>query len=208
MDKPALPGVIYAKNRFWVRSVYNTYVPEKTKGLAKYLKAKPEFKFDVTRNCYRAYSHYHNKLIILKINAEDLLQIDPSESKVTTKEENMKQLYQIKDTETFGYVLVTNSKGEYVFEEKGSGKTYVVAKDNVEEVTPFTFSVIFGPGASEYHFTGDAESVSEGDFLIRADRGSNYSDNFPIVQVTGVDTKSKRASADFAGFNITKGKPV
>jgi hypothetical protein len=120
----------------------------------------------------------------------------------------MKQLYQIKGEEIFGYVLVTNSKGEKVFEEKGSGKTYTVSPDKLEEVMPFTFSATFGPNSQEYHFFGTADNVAVGDFLIRADRGSNYSESFPIVLVTGVDTKSKRANAEFRGYNITKKCPI
>ena len=60
------------------------------------------------------------------------------------------QLFRIKDTEDFGMVIATDSKGMKVFELKAGGIKVVKAED-IEEIFPFTFSVSFGK-EQEYHF--------------------------------------------------------
>jgi hypothetical protein len=174
------------------------------------------FQYSPSKQLYSKNYTIRAKTRSLIVKVRDILDDRPSILKKVetqtynwkTEEDNpMQTLYQTKEGK-FGFVLITNSKGEKVFEEKGTGNTYTVPADSLEEVTPFTFSAVFGPNSQEYHFVGDAGSIETGDFLIRTDRGSNYTEGFPIVQVTGVDTKSKKATREFKGYNITKGRVV
>lgn len=107
-----------------------------------------------------------------------------------------KQLFKIKDTEEFGEVIATDSKGMKVFELKTGGIKVVKAED-IEEVFPFTFSVSFGK-EQEYHFQGKEDDFKIGDLLVYL--GVNF--NIGICQVTAVDTKSRSATKTFSGYKL------
>jgi hypothetical protein len=115
---------------------------------------------------------------------------------------NSTQLYSFtKEDGTTGYVtyLATNSAGDWVAEEKGSGDSagtlHTLPKDNFTEVVPYTFSVNVN-GRTE-HFVGEEGKVQSGEVLL-------YSEPSPpvMVVVNGVNTKSKNAKAKFKGARI------
>ena len=115
---------------------------------------------------------------------------------------NSTQLYSfIKEDGTTGYVtyLATNSTGDWVVEEKGSGDSagtlHTLPKNNFTEVVPYTFSINVN-GRTE-HFVGEEGKVQSGEVLL-------YTEPSPpvMVVVNGVNTKSKNAKAKFKGCRI------
>jgi hypothetical protein len=115
---------------------------------------------------------------------------------------NSTQLYSfVKEDGTTGYVtyLATNSTGDWVVEEKGSGDSagtlHTLPKDNFTEVVPYTFSVNVN-GRTE-HFVGEEGKVTKDEVLL-------YTELSPpvMVVVNGVNTKSKNAKAKFKGCRI------
>ena len=110
------------------------------------------------------------------------------------------QLFKIKDTDDFGMVIATDSKGMKIFELKAGGIKVVKAED-IEEVFPFTFSVTFDK-KQDYHFQGKEEDVKVGDLLVYL--GENF--NIGICQVTAVDTKSRSATKTFNGYKLEAAK--
>lgn len=111
-----------------------------------------------------------------------------------------KQLFRIKDTEDFGTVIATDSKGMKIFELKAGGIKVVKAED-IEEVFPFTFSTTFGKD-QEYHFLGKEGEVKVGDLLVYL--GGNF--NIGICRVVAVDTKSRSATETFSGYKLEAAK--
>jgi hypothetical protein len=116
---------------------------------------------------------------------------------------NATQLYSfVKEDGTTGYVtyLATNSTGDWVVEEKGSGDSagtlHTLPKDNFTEVVPYTFSVNVN-GRTE-HFVGEEGKVTKDEVLL-------YTELSPpvMVVVNGVNTKSKNAKAKFNGARIS-----
>jgi hypothetical protein len=116
---------------------------------------------------------------------------------------NPTQLYSfVKEDGTTGYVtyLATNSTGDWVVEEKGSGDSagtlHTLPKDNFTEVVPYTFSVNIN-GRTE-HFASEEGKVTTGEVLLYTGQ------NPPVmVVVTGVNTKFKTAKAKFKGARIS-----
>lgn len=111
-----------------------------------------------------------------------------------------KQLFRVKNTDEFGEVIATDSKGMKIFELK-TGGIRVVKPEDIEEVIPFTFSVSFGK-EQEYHFQGKEDDVKVGDLLVYL--GGNF--NIGICKVTAVDTKSRSASKTFDGYKLEAAK--
>lgn len=121
---------------------------------------------------------------------------------VNMEEENTmadtKTLYAIKvdkfstfETVIYAHYLATNSSGQWVMEEKGTGKIHTVDKKDVEEVLPYTIGVQFlsdGGIGKTYSYTAEVGKFSVGDMYILDGK---------IVIVTEVDTKSKAATKDF-----------
>lgn len=115
---------------------------------------------------------------------------------------NSTQLYSFtKEDGTTGYVtyLATNSAGDWVVEEKGSGDSagtiHTLPKESLTEVVPYTFSVNVN-GRTE-HFVGEEGKVHTGEVLL-------YTEPSPpvMVVVNGVNTKSKNAKAKFRGYRV------
>ncbi len=79
--------------------------------------------------------------------------------------------------------LATNSSGEWVVEERGSGVLHTKPKDSFTEVVPFTFSATCG-GYAPRHFTCEEGKVKKGDILLN---------NGLIFEVTELNTKSRTA---------------
>lgn len=116
------------------------------------------------------------------------------------------QLFRIKGTEHFGNVIATDSKGNKIFEIRGGGGIQVVKESEIEEVFPFTFSVVFvgnnNNGGTHYHFLGNEGDFKVGELLIY----ENGVSNIGICKVTGVDTKSRNATKTFSGYRLNTQK--
>lgn len=111
------------------------------------------------------------------------------------KETMSNKLYQVKGQEVYGIYLATNSNGQYVLEEKGTGKILTVKKDEVEEVKPYTISVKFvvsnGNGDKDYSYLAEKDQFSVGDLLyIDTPYGKS------IAYISAVDTKSDSATKE------------
>lgn len=112
---------------------------------------------------------------------------------------NTNKLYVFKDNfnnavDLYGHYLATNSQGEWVMEVKGSGQIMAIAKDKVQEVLPYTISVKFVDGGTTYSYLASKDQFPVGFYLVKA-----YShDGWQIAQVTAVDTKSNKATKEFA----------
>jgi len=110
-------------------------------------------------------------------------------------ENDMTKLYEIKQEgkETlYGTKLAKNSAGQWVMEVKGTGQVITADPNQVEEVLPYTIGVNFESKGQTYHYTSEAGVAEVGDlFVVDAPSGR------AIVQVSGVDTKSKSATKEF-----------
>jgi hypothetical protein len=99
----------------------------------------------------------------------------------------------------YGAHIGTNSQNKYLIEEKASGEIHVLDKEKLEEVLPYTYSVRYNTG-SEYDFIGEPGTVAKGDILIQFT--SSNSSAIQLVQVTNVDTKSRKATKRFNGLKV------
>ena len=115
---------------------------------------------------------------------------------------NSTQLYSFtKEDGTTSYVtyLATDSSGNWVVEEKGSGNSagtiHTLPKESFTEVVPYTFSVNVN-GRTE-HFGGAEGTVTNGEVLL-------YTAPSPpvMVVVNGLNTKCKTAKLKFKGHRI------
>lgn len=100
----------------------------------------------------------------------------------------------------YGAHIGTNSQNKYLIEEKGTGEIHVLDKEVLEEVLPYTYSVRYNGNGAEYDFIGEPGTVAKGDFLIQSPASS--SNAFQLVQVTNVDTKSRKATKRFNGVKV------
>ena len=96
-----------------------------------------------------------------------------------------------KDGQHYGTYLATNSSGQYVIEEKQTGRIVTMHPDYLEEVVPWTFSA--KNGSTEKHFTGP-DTIQKGDVLLQPKTSKSWI-------VTDVDTKNKTATK-FNGVRI------
>jgi hypothetical protein len=121
-----------------------------------------------------------------------------TETKGTNKMADNKTLYAIKvdafstwEAVVYAHYLATNSSGQWVMEEKGTGKIHTVDKKHVEEVLPYTIGIQFlndGGIGKTYNYFSDKDKYSVGQTFLLG--GS-------LVTVVAVDTKSKLATKDF-----------
>lgn len=105
-------------------------------------------------------------------------------------------LYEIKDGDLvkYGHYLATNSSGLFVMEEKSTGKILTVQSSDVEEVRPYTISVVFlnGGNGKHYAYFSEKDKFNKGDlFMMQSPSGMS------MVQVVDVDTKSRAATKEF-----------
>lgn len=120
--------------------------------------------------------------------------LQPTENKGQTMAE--KVLYEIKliGETVFGHKLAVNSKGEWVMEIKGTGSVIAVDKSTVTKVVPFTVSIKYNEQGTEYHYLANAEDGFQVDqFLIMP---PYMSGGYQLARITGVDTKSDRATTE------------
>lgn len=112
--------------------------------------------------------------------------------KLYSEEEQLmtnKILYSFKledGTVAYGTHVGTNSENKYLIEVKGTGNIVLKSKSELEEVLPYTYSI--SDSGNEINVIGEPDTVNVGDILM-------YFENktYKIVQVTGVNTKSKSA---------------
>lgn len=95
------------------------------------------------------------------------------------------------DGQHYGTYLATNSSGQYVIEEKQTGRIVTMHPDYLEEVVPWTFSA--KNGSTEKHFTG-SDIINKGDVLLQTKTGKFW-------VVNDVDTKNKTATK-FVGRRV------
>lgn len=112
---------------------------------------------------------------------------------------NTNKLFVFKDNfntnvDLYGHYLATNSQGEWVMEVKGSGQIMAIAKDKVQEVLPYTISVKFMDDGTTYSYLASKDQFPVGFYLVKGYSQSS----FQIAQVTAVDTKSNKATKEFA----------
>lgn len=86
-------------------------------------------------------------------------------------------------TTGYGTHIGTNSKNEFLIEEKGNGTIHTFDKKDLEEVLPYTFTA--KTGNTETNFVGTPDTLKVGDHLL--------SSAGQIYVVTKLDTKGKNA---------------
>lgn len=94
----------------------------------------------------------------------------------------------------YGTHIGTNSQNKLLIEEKGTGEIHVLGKEELEEVTPYTFSVKID--SAEYHYVGKPDTLKVGDILITSEASPR------LAKVTGLDTKNKTPRALFKGRKL------
>lgn len=118
------------------------------------------------------------------------------ETKETKMKETTMTLYQFsgKDGEIkYGSYLATNSSGQYVMEEKGTGTIITADKSTVEEVLPYTVDIRFlSSGDKTYSYFAEAGEFEAGGFYMLENHNG-----VSVVQVAATDTKRKNATKDF-----------
>ena len=113
---------------------------------------------------------------------------------ILEEENNMAKLYEffLDGTKVYGSKLAKDSAGNWVMEVKGQGQVVSVPAGSVEEVMPYTIGVNFESNGQTYSYTYEKDLAKVGDlFVIDAPSGR------AIVQVVGVDTKSRAATKEF-----------
>lgn len=157
-----------------------------------------EIRLTHIRGTYLSGKYVNSDNIVFDRHQNDFVPYD-GESKVT----NTNKLYTWKQTLTnvdaasidlYGHYLAINSQGEWVMEVKGSGQIVAVAKDKVEEVLPYTIGVRFNNNGTTYHYLADKDKFTEGFYLVKDTSSSGWQ----IARVVDVDTKSPKATVEFA----------
>ncbi len=98
----------------------------------------------------------------------------------------------------FGTFLAKRPNGEYVLEMKDGSGAQAFSKDELTEVLPFTVSIKYlneRSSGSTYDYECEEGKVERGDLIIMSDGN--------IVEVTAVNTQSKRATKTLTGRKIT-----
>ena len=111
----------------------------------------------------------------------DLVLYESSETETMTQ-----TLYSFTKTDGstgYGIHIGTNSKNQFLIEEKGSGAIHTFDKKDLEEVLPYTFSAKYSN--TETDFIGTPDTLKVGDYLLAS--------NSFIYIVTKLDTKAKNA---------------
>jgi len=119
-----------------------------------------------------------------------------TETQEGTQKMNSTALYEVKVGETtkFANYLATNGKGDYVFEEKGSGDVFTAPKGSEQEVMPYTVDVKYSNGTNTYGYISKEGQFSKGDALVTPE-GS-------FAMVVNVNTRNKSAIKEFVGSRL------
>jgi len=134
------------------------------------------------------YLHSNGIKYIDRYNANNYTLVD-SETETMTQ-----TLYSFKKADGstgYGTHIGTNSKNEFLIEEKGSGTIHTFDKKDLEEVLPYTFSAKYNN--TETNFVGTPDTLKVGDHLL-ASTGQIY-------VVSKLDTKEKNAKK-FKGVRL------
>lgn len=118
----------------------------------------------------------------------------------TEKEEKMKTLYEIKnsdgDTIDYGHKLAVNSKGEWVMETK-AGMIMTIDKSLAEEVMPYVVEVEYvTTQGKDYAFFAREGDWSVDDLAFLPSYNS-------MVKVTKVGSKNRRATKWLEGWKVS-----
>lgn len=99
-------------------------------------------------------------------------------------------------SKTYVTKIGVDSQGRVIVEERGTGKVYPANSSDLEEVLPYSVSIVFTGNAQVYHYIATKGQVKKDDLLFG---GLNFG---VIAKVTAVDTKSKAATKSLteAGF--------
>jgi hypothetical protein len=116
--------------------------------------------------------------------------------------ESMNTLYKVIETEEYGTFLTKDSQGKLVLELKGSNKVASFSSDELEEVVPYTIDIQFQTGGDIYTFTSEKGTLELGDLVVPYGRVYEGPYGRDIAQVTGVDTKNKKATKPFKGWKL------
>lgn len=112
----------------------------------------------------------------------------PNPEKDPEMKPNDQILYQIKDSDTYGYLVGKRRDGKMLFEPKGAGEIRAVTPDDIEEVIPYTIYV-----KSQYtsgHVEAEEDKFAIGDVVV-----FKCPDGIPSLgTVTKTDTKCKGAA--------------
>ena len=128
----------------------------------------------------------------LKIHEEEIEMTTQTKTLYSFKKENGELGY--------GTYLATNSAGQLIVEEKGTGVVKTFEKGELEEVLPYTFAVKIN--GKEIHYIGESGSVSKGDIVLIIEGTSSH----VIGVVSAVDTKNKAARSKFKGVKLVTEK--
>jgi hypothetical protein len=97
----------------------------------------------------------------------------------------------------YGIHIGTNSKNQYLIEEKTTCEIHTLNKEDLEEVLPYTFDIRYPGNPTKYSFIGEPDTVVKGDVLLQID-----DNRIQQVVVVEVDTKSKKATKRFSGVKL------
>lgn len=142
---------------------------------------------NLTEGCFTSKLVGYKLVRVSKTKEKVLEELNQTEDK---KGNEMKTLYEYKGK--YVHLLATNSDGKHVVEEKGTGEVFSVEDNSLlVEVIPYSIGVKFNPKGKVYHYTAPKDTYKEGEFYLVA------SDQWAIVQVVAVDTRSKSATKEF-----------
>lgn len=153
-----------------------------------------EIWYDTMRYKWMVSAEYKSGVAKIKSRrAKDFVLIENYEG-----EEDMTKLYEVTAGfgKTYATKLAVDSEGNWVMEPKGGGTVFSANPKDIEEVLPYTISVVFKDGGQVYSYLAEKGKYEEGAFYMM----NNRDNNFTIVQVTKVDTKSRTATKDFKPF--------
>lgn len=118
----------------------------------------------------------------------------------------MNKLYQTKgEPVQYGTYLAINSKGRIVLEMKGTAEVKDFAKNEIEEVKPFTVALTRFEGGHRdgetRHYQMDEGTVAVDDVLLHLSNGN-------LWKVTAINTKHDSSTQSKNGFFKLEGKLV
>lgn len=149
--------------------------------------------------CYEPW--YEVQFLESKVRSEtkelNLIPYTEQPSSTTNTMQDSNALYSFTKTDgSTGYAtyLATNSAGEWVVEERGTGTIHTLPKDNFEEVVEYTIKVRSFLSGDEYHFKGIKEgSVEVNDIIV-----TTYNLLYRVIKL---NSKSKTAET-FKGIKL------
>lgn len=189
--------------RFLNTSYLDGYTPKgqfKAGDIVRLKTGTAPIRVEIVKGAYFTGEYVASGTRVVARSIHDIVMFDDDKSNQNgeMKMADNKTLYEITLTSTtglnqvhYGHYLATNSSGQWVMEEKGTGKIHTVDKADVQEVLPYTIAIRFlndGGMGKNYHYFADKDKFQKDQVFVL--------DN-SIVVVVDVDTKSKGATKDF-----------